>query len=188
MDDDGIVALYWARSERAVEETVCKYGSYCYTIAYRILENIEDASETVNDTYLHAWNSMPPHRPVVLSTFLGKLTRRAALKKWRYRNAEKRGGGEVALALDELTECIPARESVHDALESSELAKLISAFLAALPKTERRIFICRYWYLEPIADICAQFDFSQSKVKSMLYRTRGKLLSYLKKEGVFDEN
>lgn len=187
MEDDGIIALYWSRAERAVEETAAKYGGYCYAIAYRILANAEDAYETVNDTYLYAWNSMPPHRPAVLSTFLGKLTRRAALNKWRYRNAEKRGGGEVTLALDELVDCIPSQESVQEALETEELAKRISRFLAALPKTERRVFICRYWYLDPIAKLCEQFGFSESKVKSMLYRTRKKLLSYLREEGVIDE-
>lgn len=187
MDDDDIIALYWARSEQAIKETALKYGRYCYAIAYRILENGEDATECVNDTYLQAWNSMPPHRPAVFPTFLGKLARRTALHKWRYQNAEKRGGGEVAFALEELEDCIPTQGSVHEELEALELTTYINAFLRALPETERHVFVCRYWYLDPIADICTQFGFSQSKVKSMLYRIRKKLLVYLKKEGLFDE-
>ena len=187
MEDDEIVALYWARSEQAVKETARKYGKYCYAIAYRILASEEDAAECVNDTWLHAWNSIPPHRPVIFSAFLGKLTRRAALHRWRYYHAEKRGGGEMALVLEELENCIPAHGSVQETLESKELTAHLNSFLRTLPKTERRVFVCRYWYLDPIADICMQFGFSQSKVKSMLYRTRIKLLSYLQKEGFIDE-
>lgn len=187
MDDSDIVDLYWNRHEKAIEETASKYGKYCYYIAYNILFDAEDADESVNDTYMSAWNSIPPHRPVVLSAFLGKITRRISLKKRRYKNAEKRNNGEVALALDELSECIPSDKTVDSELDEAELAKSINAFLADLPITERRVFICRYFYLDSIQKICGQFGFGQSKVKSMLYRTRKKLLSYLKKEGVFNE-
>lgn len=106
MDDQEIVALYWARSEQAISETSSKYGSYCYSIAYNILHSSEDAEESVNDTYNDAWNSIPPHRPSVLSTFLGKITRRISIDRWRRRTAEKRGGGEMSLVLDELQECV----------------------------------------------------------------------------------
>ena len=187
MDDSGIVELYWARSESAIAETASKYGKYCFTIAFNILASRDDADESVNDTYMSAWSSMPPHRPSVLSTFLGKITRRISIDKWRRRNAGKRGGGEVRLALDELSETVPSGCDVDDTVEKAELARMIDNFLTALPDTERRVFVCRYWYFDPIASICRQFGFSQSKVKSMLRRTRGKLHLYLEKEGIFNE-
>ncbi len=187
MNDAAIVTLYWERSERAIEETAAKYGRYCHSIAYNILYNEEDAKECVNDTYMSAWNSMPPHRPEILSTFLGKITRRISLKKWRYKNAEKRGGGEVPLALEELMECIPAGGHIGERIEAEELSKAISEFLLKLKDTERRVFVLRYWYLKSVVDISKQFGFSESKVKSILYRVRLRLLEYLKKEGMFDE-
>lgn len=188
MEDSRIVELYWERSENAITETASKYGNYCYSIAYNILANAEDANESVNDTYLGAWNSMPTHRPSVLSTFLGKITRRISIKKWQAKYATKQGGGEIVIALDELEDCIPSDSSVEHEIEVAELAKAIDNFITSLPVTERRVFICRYWYLDPIAEICHQFGFSQSKVKSMLHRIRQKLLSYLIKEGFYYDN
>ena len=182
MEDSKIVALYWERSESAIIETSSKYGKYCYAIAYNILSDKEDADESVNDTYMDAWNSMPPHRPSILSTFLGKITRRISIDRCRTRNAAKRGGGTMTLALDELTDCIPSSNDVMREIEITELAKIIDDFIMKLPPIERHVFICRYWYLDPITSICEQFSFSQSKVKSMLQRTRGKLLSRLEKE------
>lgn len=111
MNDDKIVDLYWIRSEDAITETSIKYGKYCYGIAYNILADAEDAEESVNDTYFDAWNTMPPHRPSALSAFLGKLTRRISIDRWRKRSAAKRGG-ELAAALDELNECVPSHENV----------------------------------------------------------------------------
>ena len=184
MEDAHIVDLYWARSETAIDETSAKYGKYCYTIAYNILANAEDSDESVNDTYLAAWNSMPPQRPSVLSSFLGKITRRISIDKWRARNAEKRGSGEIVLALDELHDCVPFGTNVEQTVEAAELGKAIDRFVMTLPLMERRVFICRYWYLDPIASICQQFGFSQSKVKVMLHRTRNNLRNYLEKEGI----
>lgn len=188
MDDNRIVALYWARSENAINETALKYGKYCYAIAYNIFSSSEDADESVNDTYLGAWNSIPPNRPSILSTFLGKITRRISLNRWREKHTDKRGGGEVPLVLDELADCIPSDNDVESNLQAADLAKTIDSFILALPDTERRVFVCRYWYFDSILAICKQFGYSQSKIKSMLHRTRGKLLLHLKKEGVFDEN
>lgn len=184
MDDARIIDLYWARSENAIAETSNKYGKYCYAIAYNILSDEQDADESVNDTYLNAWNTMPPHRPAILSAFLGKITRRISIDRWRSRTAEKRGSGEVVLALDELSECVPSSTSVEEMIEAAELEKVIDAFVMNLPIMERRVFICRYWYLDSINEICQQFGYSQGKVKMMLYRTRTKLQSYLEKEGV----
>lgn len=182
MEDAQIVDLYWAREEQAVTETAEKYGKYCYSIACNILANAEDSDESVNDTYLDAWNTMPPHRPAVLSTFLGKITRRISIDKWRGRAAEKRGGGEIALALDELAECVPSGDSVEHELEAAELEKAVGDFVMGLPPMDRRVFICRYWYLDPIPAISRRLGFSQGKVKMMLHRQRRRLLSRLKEE------
>lgn len=182
MEDAHIVDLFWARSEDAIAETSAKYGDYCHSIAYGILADNEDAAESVNDTYLDAWNTMPPHRPTILATFLGKITRRIAIDKWRGRTAEKRGGHEITLALDELSECIPSRYSVEHEVELADLAKVIDRFVMSLPLMQRRVFICRYWYLDPISTIAKQFGFSQSKVKMMLHRQRVKLLATLERE------
>lgn len=182
MEDTRIVDLFWARSEDAISETSAKYGNYCYSIAYGILADNEDAAESVNDTYFDAWNTMPPHRPAILSTFLGKITRRISIDKWRGRTAEKRGGREITLALDELSECIPSRYSVEDEIELADLVKVIDSFVMSLPPMQRRVFICRYWYLDSVSTIAKQFGFSQSKVKMMLHRQRTKLLAALEKE------
>ncbi len=183
MEDKSIVDLYWQRDEQAISETQKKYGSYCHSIAYNILHNNEDAEESVNDTYNDAWHSMPPHRPSVLSTFLGKITRRISIDKFRHRTAEKRGGGELPLVLDELGDCVADDESIEDEFEKQRLSDVVNAFLRSLPETERKVFLCRYWYMDSVASICEQFKFSESKVESMLFRTRGKLRVVLVKEG-----
>ncbi len=184
MEDRDIVNLYWARSEQAIAETEKKYGSYCYSIAFHILYDHEDAQEAVNDTYLGAWKGMPPHRPSMLSCFLGKITRRISLDRWKYAAAKKRGGGQVPLALEELSDCVPSGTDVERELEEKELTALLDRFLKTLRDPEQQIFLCRYWYLEPISAISAQFGFTESKVKSMLARTRKKLRAYLEKEGI----
>ena len=183
MEDARIVELFWKRSEKAIEETASKYGNYCYSIAFNILANAEDATESVNDTYLDAWNSMPPHRPAILSTFLGKIVRRVSIDKWRRRTAEKRGSGEIMLVLDELSDCIPSSQNIEHEIETAELAAAMNDFVMTLSPMERRVFICRYWYLDPIPVIARQFGFSQSKVKMMLHRQRKKLLVHLEREG-----
>lgn len=183
MDDDRIVELYWKRNENAIKETDAKYGSYLNSISYNILVNSEDAQECVNDTYHDAWNSMPPHRPSILSTFLGKITRRISIDRWRKYQAVKRGGGEITLALEELEDCIAGTNDVEKEFERQELINLINRFLRSLPDIERRVFMCRYWYMDSIPSISKQFGFSQSKVTSMLHRTRGKLRAQLVKEG-----
>ena len=182
MKDSQIVDLYWQRDETAISETEAKYGRFCFSIANNILHDDEDAKECVNDTYLGAWNAMPPHRPEMLSTFLGKITRRLSLKKWRDRSADKRGGGSVALSMEELEECIPSRQSADDSIAVAELTNIINEFLETLPVEERRVFLRRYWYFDSISDISARFGFGESKVKMMLKRTRDKLLVRLQKE------
>ena len=184
MEDLEIVELYWNRNEDAIKETSKKYGNYCYSISYNILNNNEDAQECVNDTYLGAWNAIPPHHPNILSTFLGKITRRLSLNKWREKNAQKRGGGEVVLSFDELEECIGTNDYAKEELDAQELANTINTFLKTLKEDERKVFVCRYFYFESIDDIAVRFMFTQSKVKMMLKRTRDKLKDYLVKEGV----
>lgn len=186
MEDSKIIELYWQRSESALAETHTKYGRYCHSIANNILHNIEDAEESVNDTYNAAWNSIPPHRPTVLSTYLGKITRRLALKKYRSRNAEKRKGDLTSIALDELEECIPSAHTVDEHLSAVELAETLNDFLATLSLTERRVFLRRYWYFDSVKAIAARFGFSESKVKMMLKRTRDKLMLRLQKEDIYE--
>ena len=183
MDDKSIIDLYLDRSEQAISETSVKYRKYCFSIAFNILSDKEDSEESVNDTYLAAWNNIPPRVPSILSTFLGKITRNISLNRWKSRRAYKRGGGEVPLALDELEECISTGESVEDTFEKKELLRSMNRFLDALPDTERNLFVCRYWYLDPIHDIAQRFGFTESKVTSMLHRIRGKLRKHLEKEG-----
>jgi RNA polymerase sigma-70 factor (ECF subfamily) len=184
MEDSQIVALYLQRDERALEETARKYGNYCFSITHNILGNREDAEEAVSDTYLGAWATIPPHKPVILSTFLGKIARRTAIKRYQHNRTLKRGGGELALALEELSEFLSDGNTPESAIENAELARILNEFLRKLPKEERTVFVCRYWYLDPIADIAKRFGFSQSKVKSMLARTRKKLSAALQKEGI----
>lgn len=183
MEDSRIVDLYWARSEAAIGETAAKYGRYCHTIAYNLLSDHQDADETVNDTYLDAWDSMPPHRPSVLSTFLGKITRRLSIDRLRSRRAQKRGGGELWISLEELGDCVASKDSLEDKVQLRELVKTVNGFLSGLPKEERDVFVCRYWFLASIRDIARQFGTNENRIKTMLYRTRKKLHDHLREEG-----
>ena len=183
MNDKNIVDLYFNRDEEAITQTDKKYGRYCYSIAYNILTNKEDAEESVSDTYMTAWRAIPPRRPSVLSTFLGKITRHISIDRWRERSATKRGGGEVLLALEELNDSVAGMQNVEMDYERKEIVKAYVKFLDTLPITERRVFLCRYWYVESIETIADKFGFSQSKVKTILYRTRAKLRKQLAEEG-----
>lgn len=184
MEDRQIVDLYWARSESAISETADKYGRYCHSIAYNILHNNEDSEECVNDTYLNAWEAMPDQRPRKLSAFLGKITRNLSLNRWELYNAEKRGSGQIPLALDELQECIPSPDSANQMVDDLMLVEIFNQFLASLSKQKRMIFIRRYWYLSPIAEIAADYSISESKVKMSLLRSRNALKQVLEKEGI----
>ena len=185
MDDTRIIDLYWQRSERAIAETDAKYGAYCRMVALNITGDTRDGEECVSDTWLAAWNAMPPHRPAILSTFLGKITRRISLKKYRSKSAEKRGSGETALALEELEECIASERSIDEQLSAKELAEVLNAFLDMLKADERRVFLRRYWFFDSIEAISTRFGFSQSKVKMLLKRTRDKLRAQLEKEDIW---
>jgi len=138
----------------------------------------------VNDTWLAAWNTMPPRRPKLLAAFLGKMTRYISLDRWKNRTARKRGGGEVPLVLEELEECISGEDSVEKEYLQKEFAESLNQFVENLPDVERKVFLCRYWYMDSIETIAEHFGFSESKVASMLHRTRGKLRKMLEQEGI----
>ncbi len=184
MEDREIVDLYWQRSELAISESDHKYGRYCHTIAYNICGTDEDAEECVNDTWLRAWNRMPSERPAVLSAFLGCITRNLAINTIKAKNRVKRGRGEAALAMDELSECITDGRNPEQLVEEKELEQAIGRFAAGLPETERIIFVLRYFYLAPVVEIAERLGCGQGKVKSSLFRTRKKLRKTLQEEGL----
>ena len=184
MEDGKIIDLYWARSQQAIAESEQKYGPYCHTIARRILDREEDAEECVNDTWLRAWNAMPPQRPKILSAFFGKLTRNLSLDRWRRIRAAKRGGSQVEVALHELEECLPDTHRPDENLEAGETAAIISAFLRRQPEMDRALFVRRYFHLEPLDDLGDKFGLSAGQVKSKLHRMRSKLKRELEREGV----
>ncbi len=184
MDDKQILDLYWTRSETAISETTKKYGRYCHVIAYNILHNAEDSEECVSETWLKAWNSMPPHRPGRLSAFLGKITRNLSLNRYRQCNAEKRGRGQVTLALDELRECIPAANPVEQIVDKMVLTDILNCFLASLGVEARNVFMRRYWYLCSVREIAEELHIGESKVKMILLRSRNELKVLLEKEGI----
>jgi RNA polymerase sigma-70 factor (ECF subfamily) len=159
MDDKQILDLYWERSEAAISETSKKYGKYCRYIASNILHNDEDSEECVNDTYLRAWNSIPPNRPSVLKTFLGKITRNLSLDRYELLNAKKRNGGQMSLIFDEIQECIPSLDSTENIVEEIALTDILNRFLSSLSLEQRKIFMRRYWYLSPIKEIATEYSF-----------------------------
>lgn len=185
MDDNALLKLYLARSELAVEATEEAYGAYCHTIACRILGNEEDAEETLNDTWLHAWNSIPPQQPRHFRAYLAKLTRNLAFDRYRKQTAEKRGGTSLCAALDELELCLPSEETVESVLDAKELQTSIERFLNTLSSREEEIFLRRYFYVEEITDIAARFGLKENNVLTILSRTRKKLKKHLTKEGYF---
>lgn len=184
MDDQKIIDLYWAREERALTETDTKYGNLCRSIAYQILHDRWDSEECVNDTWLRAWHAMPPQRPTALSAFLSRITRNLSLDRYKAARAEKRGGGQMPVALEELGDCIPARTSVEEAIELQELTAVLDRFLRDLPEKECCIFLRRYWYVDSTAEIARRYEMAEGSVKSTLFRVRKKLRACLEKEGV----
>lgn len=183
MDDREIIDLFLARSEQAIAETRKKYGGYCRTIAFRILRDDQDSDECLNDTWLAAWNAIPPKRPAVLSTFLGRLTRNLALNRRKLDRAKKRGGGEVAAALEELQECVAAPGGIEADVDALVLSETLSRFIGTLSQERARFFVQRYWYLCSVQEIAHDCGVSVGKVKTTLHRTRNDLREFLRKEG-----
>lgn len=184
MEDQQIVDLYWRRDADAIGETASKYGGYCRTIAQNILSDRQDAEECLNDTWMGAWNAMPPHRPGRLRLFLAKITRSLACDRVRAQSARKRGGGVYTVALEELEECLPAVPGADRAVEDRELERMVDRFLHTLPERACSVFLRRYWYAESMEDIAGRYGMGVNTVKTSLFRTRRKLKAYLEKEGI----
>ncbi len=183
MEDRAIVDLYWSRDPEAIRRTNEKYGGYCRTVARNILPDRRDAEECVNDTWLRAWNAMPEGRPSLLAPFLGKITRNLAFNRWRADRAEKRGGGELPLVLEELAECASSSNTLQ-AVEAAELETVVNRFLHALPERECNVFLRRYWFSEPMADIAGRYGMREATVRTSLFRSREKLRRHLEREGL----
>ena len=184
MEDEAIIRLYWARDEEAIVRTRDKYGRFCHEIAFHILRQRQDTEECLNDTWLRAWNAMPPQRPSVLSAFLGRITRNLSLDRYKAARAEKRGGSSFPAALDELSECVPAGGSVEQTMDERELGQAIDRFLRTIPEKQCSLFLRRYWYAESISQIAERYSLKENTVKSILFRTREQLRKFLQKEGV----
>ena len=184
MEDQAIVALYWQRDESAIQETQQKYGPYLLKIAYQILSSREDSEESVNDTYLKAWDSMPPHRPVTLSTYLGRITRQRSIDLFRTRHRDKRGGSEYALSLTELEDCVSGGDTTGEELDLRLLGAAMERYLQGLPADTRTVFLRRYWFTEPAADIARRYGMREATVRTSLFRSREKLRRHLEKEGL----
>lgn len=182
MEEQQIIEMYLKRNEDAISQTERKYAKYCRSIAIRILHFPEDADEALNDTWLAAWNSIPPHIPECLQTFLGKLTRNISLKRIRSEKAMKRGAAEVRVVFEEVADWLQSDQNVEQQVSEQALADEINHFLDRISDTERNVFVRRYWYMQSITEIADYHGFSESKVKSMLFRIRKKLYAKLKKE------
>jgi len=184
LEDERILDLYWARSESAIRETAKKHGKHCMGIAVNLLHNREDAAECVSDTYLRAWEAIPPQRPSELGAFLGKITRNLAISRYRERRAQKRGGDTVPLLLDELAQCVPAHSDTEADFDAAAVTAALEAFLLTQSVQNRELFLRRYWYADSVSAIAEQFSMKENTVKSLLFRTRNKLRLHLEKEGV----
>lgn len=182
MEDSTIVALFWARDEQAIAASDEKYGRYCTTVAMNILGEKEAVEECVNDTWLHAWNAIPPARPSVLRAFFGRITRNLSFDRYRRMHAGKRGGGEMEAILSELEECVSGG-SVEAEIDRRELAGAINGFLRELPERKRVIFVCRYWYGDSVSDVARRFGMKRSAAAMTLLRIREQLKDYLLERG-----
>ena len=183
MEDQAIVELYWARDERGIEEARRKYGALCRGVALRVLESPEDSEECVSDTWLRSWNAMPPQRPTLLGAFLARITRNLALDRWRSQHAARRFGGEAALALEELEDCVSG-ESLEDEISRRALLSTLNDFLRSLPAGDRRLFLRRYWAVETLQSLAQAEGMSVSALHRRLRRLREQLADRLRKEGI----
>ena len=185
MEDQQIIELFFSDPDSALEELRLKYANYCHTIAFNILGNNEDCEECINDTLLRVWNSIPPNRPSNLSAYVAKITRNLALDKLRKNNADRRGGGEALVALEEIGDILRSTSDIERIEESKEIIESINRFLETLTKTERGVFMHRYWMMDPVAIIASTYGMSLSKASSMLHRLRQRLRKHLEKEGIY---
>lgn len=183
MNDNEIVELFFQRNPDGIQAAQEKYGAYCLAVARNILGGEEDSQECLNDLWLRAWNAIPPQRPQFLAAFLGRIARNLALNRYKAKMAEKRGGGEAALSLEELAEYLPAGSEPQSEAEAAEFSRVLSAFLRTEKEESRQVFLQRYFLCQPVGQIADHFGFSESRVKSMLLRTRTRLKHYLEREG-----
>ena len=181
--EEEIIALYRARDEEAIRRTADTLGSYCYTVAYNILGNPEDAEECVNDTYLALWNAIPPARPASFKHFVTRILRNLALNRYKEQNRDKRGGGQVPLALEELSEVVSDTEDIPADYARKELLESINRFLRGCSPRDRGLFLDRYIRLEPTAVLAERYRVKEAQVLLILSRTRKKLKAQLEKEG-----
>ena len=182
MEDSMIVALFFARDEQAIRRVQEKYGKLCLTLAGRVLGNEQDAEECVNDTYVQLWESIPPTRPQSLKAFTCAITRNLALKRLAYLHADKRAA-RMTLLLGEDEATVPQEQAALPLPDAVALSDSISAFLRAESPVSRDVFLRRYYFFDSIEEIAQRHGFSRTKVKSMLHRTKGRLLTHLKQEG-----
>ena len=184
MEDQAIVQLFWDRDEQALSAVAEKYGHFCTSIARNIVGSTEDAEECVNDAYLATWNSIPPKKPELLAPFIGRITRNLAINRYKMNHADKRGGGDLPLVLDELSEVIAGKESADSELFRKELLSAINGFLSALPSEKRKIFVCRYFYADSLKDIAARMKMSENNVSVTLSRLKAGLREKLLEGGL----
>lgn len=185
MRDEEIINLYWERQEKAIYETDKKYGKYCNTISFNILQNSEEAKECVNDTYLKTWNSIPPQKPNILKVYLGRIARNLAINQYERKKAKKRDY-TLEIALEELNECISSNNNIEEELDYKELVNILNIFLSELSQDKRKIFLERYWYLYSIREISFNNKISESNAKITLLRLRNQLKNYLKEGGLYE--
>lgn len=182
MEDAKIIELFWTRNEDAIAETDASYGRKLRTLATKILDNREDAEESVSDTYMKTWEIIPPQRPAYFYAFIASICRHLSFHKIDWKQAAKRNAEVVALTA-EMEMCIPDTRRDRE-MEAKELGKVLNVFLESLPKETRLIFLRRYWHMDTIAEIAARYGITQSKVKMRLSRTRAKLRTFLEQEGI----
>lgn len=183
MEDRGIIRLFFERNEAALNEVSRKYESHCRAIARNILKNQEEAEECVNDTYMRAWESIPPNDPPVLGAFLAKITKNLALSRIAFNNAEKRGGKSDVLSFDEIDKFVSGKNTVETEAERAELITAINEFLKKLPAKQRQIFVGRYWGFYRSSELAEHFGMSESGISRSIERTRRKLKKHLEKGG-----
>ena len=184
LDDSKIIDLFFERSEQAIDELSVKYGSVCSSVAFNILNNRQDAEECVNDAYVGVWNTVPPQRPDPLLSYLCRIVRNLAVKKYRANTAAKRNSF-YDVALDELENCFPSSASVEQEVNAAETARIIDGFLGTLDRESRVLFVRRYWYCDSIEQLAELFSTSRHNVSVRLFRVRERLRKYLVKKGVY---
>ena len=183
MEDREIISLFYERDEKAIAESSEKYGAYCFSVANNILQSEQDAEECVSDTWLRAWNAIPPEKPNSLRLFFAKITRNLAFNRYKAQNRQKRGGGVITVALEEISEFLPTAERIEQAVAEEELMQSVNRFLRSVSARERGIFIRRYFYVESAKEIANRYALTEGNVQKILFRTREKLKQYLEEEG-----